>query len=302
MAHLGVINLPELLERILYFLAVDKSLYPALFVSRLWYRCGVPILWRRIELKWKHKHHSHLKKFMKILGRRQKPVYSSNLTHLEISNYYPLSDKKFNGIARLFPNIVHLDLNFSTGFGDKTLNRIAETYPNLKYLNLQKSRYTTWNCGIVTDKGLCAIARSCHKLEYLNISHRTEIIGISICDIIHSYPRLQHLEFSYCEVTFEIIKEIAGSCLNLKYLKVEGCDIVIKEVVDQLVSLLSSNIYVENFECIIPASFDAFPGMYVLPRRLIMTVDAPRDSKTVHEYVYNELRLGRVRNIDHQPR
>jgi hypothetical protein len=79
---------------------------------------------------------------MKILSRRQKLVYSSNLTHLEISNYYLLSDKKFNGIARLFPNVIHLDLNFSTEFSDKTLNRIAEIYPNLKYLNLQRSRYS----------------------------------------------------------------------------------------------------------------------------------------------------------------
>src|SRR2546430_5743024 len=82
MAYLGVINLPELLERILYFLAVDKFLYPALFVSRLWYRCGAPVLWKRIELKWKNKCHSQLKKFMKIVCKRQKPVYSSNLTHL----------------------------------------------------------------------------------------------------------------------------------------------------------------------------------------------------------------------------
>ena len=98
----------------------------------------------------------------------------------------------------------------------------------------------------MTDKGLTAIARSCHKLEYLNISYRTEIIGISICDIIHSCPRLQHLEFSYCEVTNEIIKEIASSCLNLKYLKLEGCDNVSKEAIDQLV-LLKPNIHVENF-------------------------------------------------------
>ena len=61
MAHLGVINLPELLERILYFLAVDKLLYPALFVSRLWYRWGAPILWKRIELKWENKCHSQFK-------------------------------------------------------------------------------------------------------------------------------------------------------------------------------------------------------------------------------------------------
>ncbi len=51
MAYSSVINLPELLEQILHFLLIDKSLYPALYVSRLWYRCGVPILWKRIELR-----------------------------------------------------------------------------------------------------------------------------------------------------------------------------------------------------------------------------------------------------------
>ena len=65
---------------------------------------------------------------MKIIQKRQKPIYSSNLTHLEILNYHPLLDKKFNSIVHLFPNIVYLDLNFSTGFSDKTLNRIAEIY------------------------------------------------------------------------------------------------------------------------------------------------------------------------------
>jgi len=70
---------------------------------------------------------------MKIVRRRSKLIFSSNLTHLGISHYHPLSDKKFNDIADTFPNIVHLDLNFSTGFNDKTLNRIAEIYSNLKY-------------------------------------------------------------------------------------------------------------------------------------------------------------------------
>ena len=51
MAQSIIFNIPELLEHILYFLAIDKSLYPALYVSRLWYRCSAPILWRHIELK-----------------------------------------------------------------------------------------------------------------------------------------------------------------------------------------------------------------------------------------------------------
>src|SRR3954471_19390383 len=53
MTYLTVFYLPELLEQILHFLAIDKSLHPALFVSQLWYRCGASILWRHIELKGK---------------------------------------------------------------------------------------------------------------------------------------------------------------------------------------------------------------------------------------------------------
>ena len=51
MAQSSIFYLPELLEQILHFLAIDKSLYPTLYISRLWYRCGAPILWRRIKLK-----------------------------------------------------------------------------------------------------------------------------------------------------------------------------------------------------------------------------------------------------------
>ena len=242
MAQSSIFYLPELLEHILHFLAIDKSLYPALFIFWLWYRCGAPILWRRVELKkGERKDCTRLKKFMKIVRKRQKPVYSSNLTHLEISHYRYLSDKKIKGIVCLFPNIVHLDFNFSTGFSDKTLNRIAESYPNLKYLNLQKDEYVSCNMGIITGEGLYAIARSCHKLEYLNISHRTDICGQSICNVIRSCPRLQQLDLSYCKFTDVTIKEIASSCLNLKYLNLEGC-----YKISKLVSL-NPNIHVDNF-------------------------------------------------------
>src|SRR4051812_27633964 len=51
MTQSSIFIISELLEQILHFLAIDKSLHPALFVSRLWYRCDASILWRRIELK-----------------------------------------------------------------------------------------------------------------------------------------------------------------------------------------------------------------------------------------------------------
>ncbi|UZO24875.1 uncharacterized protein OCT59_017168 [Rhizophagus irregularis] len=145
----------------------------------------------------------------------------------------------------------------------------------------------------------CAVV---YKLEYLNISCNTEIIGISICNIIHSCPRLQHLEFSYCEFTNKIIKEIASSCLNLKYLKLEGCD-VSKKAIGQLVSL-NPNFHVENFMCTItPPSLCEYPEMYVMSRRLRISVDASRDIKSIHEYVNDELKRMEddlIWNTDHQ--
>jgi hypothetical protein len=99
---------------------------------------------------------------------------------------------------------------------------------------------------IENDIGLSAIANSCHKLECLNISGRTEFSEVSICNVIRSCPRLQHLDLSFCEITNITIEEAVSSCLNLKYLKLEGCYKISKEAIDRLISL-NPNIHVENF-------------------------------------------------------
>src|ERR1043165_1660678 len=372
MTHTGIFNIQELLEQILHFLLIDKSLYPALFVSRLWYRCGAPILWRRIELKGNNRrygynvnNHFRLEKFVKIMCRKNKPAYASNVTYLEISNYYRLSDKKIKSIVNTFPNIIHLNFKKNIDFGNKSLFIIAESYSNLRYLNL-------WDAEAITDKGLCALAGSCYKLEHLNISycrnitdkslfvidnchdlqefhfakarwitdksiscilnscsnlrnldisyskgdvkdasmliqrclsieyldfasimafhnnalivaiirgssnlrhleighndigdeitealthfcHKLEYLDLSgctfiselsICNVIRSCQKIQHLSFGYCNITSTTIKEIARSCPNLKFLDLEGCRNISKEAIDQL----NPNIHIENFD------------------------------------------------------
>src|ERR1043166_5321153 len=177
MAHTNVFNIQELLEQILFFLAIDKSLYPTLFVCRHWYRCGAPILWKRIKLKGKGtKNRPRLERFIKIVRERHKPVYSSSITHLKISYYHSLSDKKIKDIVSSCPNIIHLNFKRSTGFSDKALILIAGAYPNLKYLNLcdYVDAYGTLYQRF-TNKGLLAISSSYHKLEYLNIYLHTGI-------------------------------------------------------------------------------------------------------------------------------
>ena len=184
--QLNIFDLPELLEQILYFLEINRSLYPALFVNRLWYRCGILLLWRRVELRGNYIHYGHyfpdeynyceryrtrLESFIKLICEEKKPVYASNLKSLKISYYCSITHKL---IRSIIPNIIHLDFKKSVGISDKTLIRIASSYPNLKHLNL-------WDNRMITDERLllCQIAQSCYKLEYLNISYCRGITDIN---------------------------------------------------------------------------------------------------------------------------
>ncbi|PKY63443.1 hypothetical protein RhiirA4_492384, partial [Rhizophagus irregularis] len=183
-----------MLHKLITELTTESTKDPTL--NRLWYRCGAPILWKHIELKGDEVEDKfRLERFLKIVpGGGRKPVYSSKLTHLKITHYPSLSNKKIKGIVHTFQNIIHLDFEGSTDSIGKVLKLIAKSYPNLEYLNISvlRGRFKSEN-----DIGLSAIANSCHRLEYLNISNRTEFSEISICNIIRSCPRLQQLDLSY---------------------------------------------------------------------------------------------------------
>ena len=125
----------------------------------------------------------------------------------------------------------------------KVLKLIAELYPNLKYLNISTLCNRFWPKNNIS---LTAITNLCHKLEYLNISNRTEFSEISICNVIRSCLRLQQLNLGFCGISDITIEEIARSCLNLKFLNLKGCYNISKKAVDQLI-LLNQNIHVENF-------------------------------------------------------
>ncbi|CAJ0630045.1 7276_t:CDS:2, partial [Entrophospora sp. SA101] len=76
--------LPEILTEIFSYLAEDKTLYPTLFVNRLWYLCSTPILWKRVEFVGCKKSLIYWKKFKKVVHTR-KPLYISKLNELYIS-------------------------------------------------------------------------------------------------------------------------------------------------------------------------------------------------------------------------
>ncbi len=77
-----------------------------------------------------------MKKFIKLVHGKQKPVYCLDVTHLEISYYHSLWNEKIIGIMHSCLNIIHLGFKNSIGFSNRVLEPIAGLYPNLKYLNL----------------------------------------------------------------------------------------------------------------------------------------------------------------------
>ena len=131
---------------------------------------------------------------------------------------------------------------------------------------------------------------SCHRLEYLNISNRRKYSETSICNVIRSCPRLQQLDLSFCQITDITIKEIVGSCLNLKYLNLEGCSNISKEAVDQLVSL-NPNIHIENFVPIQvpPLNNRVLDVIYELARHLGIQHDALKDVASLDNFINDKL-------------
>src|SRR2546423_14465080 len=95
----------------------------------------------------------------------------------------------------------------------------------------------------IGDEVTEALAHICHKLEYLDLSSCSFVSEPSICNVIRSYPKLQHLDLSCCNITSMTIKEIARSYLNLKFLDLDGCENISKKAMDQL----NPNIHI-NFD------------------------------------------------------
>src|SRR6266487_2352863 len=208
---LNIFDLPELLEQILYYLEIDRSLYPALFVNHFWYHCGAPILWRDIDffidcqgntynnnssgdLYWR------LLKFKRVMCGKIKPLYCSKMVYLSLEGL-KISDALISAILHSCPDIRFLILNRSYGFTNIPIIEIAKFCPKLIHLSLN-------SCKCLTDRCITEIARSC--------------------------PKLRHLELGDCSISNKAIEEIARNCTNLKYLSLKGCKGISKEVMKNL--------------------------------------------------------------------
>src|SRR5437879_7572764 len=117
--------LPELLTEIFSYLAIDKALYPTLFVNRLWYINSVSVIWGKVEFVGCKKSLIYWKKFKKVVHTR-KPLYISKLTELYISRC-KVSGGTLYQIRGLCPNLRRLTISNCRGFSSETIGKIV--YP-----------------------------------------------------------------------------------------------------------------------------------------------------------------------------
>ncbi|CAG8768404.1 22118_t:CDS:1 [Dentiscutata erythropus] len=269
MTHLLII--PELLENIFSFLVKDKTLYPALFVNRLWYYCSAPILWRRIEFsiednqqrRWGKNTSGPLywqfKKFKRVMCEKIKSHYCSKIIYLKLAGL-KISDALLIAILRSCPDINFLILDRSDGFSnipimkiakyclkllhlsldackaitDKCIFKIARSCPNLKYISLA-SLYRDSN---IYSESVIEIARSCLNLVYLNLNGQPFINNESICIIARSCVNLQHLDLSFNDIiTDEAICAIATGCPDMRSYFLEECKQITNKSIKKIAQL-----------------------------------------------------------------
>ncbi|CAG8741746.1 26688_t:CDS:2, partial [Racocetra persica] len=89
---------------------------------------------------------------------------------------------------------------------DALIVAIIKASSNLRHLEIGSND--------IGDEVTEALAHTCYKLEYLDLSCCSFVSESSICNVIHSCPKLQHFNLSFCEISNITIKEIAHSCLK----------------------------------------------------------------------------------------
>ncbi|CAB4401216.1 unnamed protein product [Rhizophagus irregularis] len=132
-------------------------------------------------------------------------------------------------------------ISWSKSISNTAIINIAHSYPNLLRLELSE-------CAYISDRAIREIAKSCHRLEHLNLGsyerNKLEHLDIFGCDdvtvsgihdIARSCPKLKHLDLGNCEmIGNSAIREIARSCSNLKFLGLESCKGISKNVLEKL--------------------------------------------------------------------
>ncbi|XP_015259673.1 PREDICTED: LOW QUALITY PROTEIN: F-box/LRR-repeat protein 13, partial [Cyprinodon variegatus] len=145
-------------------------------------------------------------------------VDAAKLKAFIIEGNNQISDVSWKVLCSHSQGLLRLHAADCLGMTDNSLRYVA-SLKNLKYLDISLSSSVS-DAGIkyLTDKA------STNQLHYLSISQCCLITDVSVRRIAQRYPKLYHLNLSYCErLTDAAVKWLSGS--SICSLDISGCNI-----------------------------------------------------------------------------
>ncbi|CAG8461219.1 9225_t:CDS:2 [Funneliformis caledonium] len=210
----------ELLHCIFSLLGKDqKSLSRISIVCRKWRAIALPILFHKPQFS----NVRNFQTFLKIPTSSGILVREIDLTGLS-HRWTEIIDADIIALVNLCPNLTILDISYCHQLHDSTLTHIANHLgSNLTTLNVS-------SCPKFTDVGFSALARSCKVLTSLDFSY-TDITDTALSKFAVTCPTIKWLNLKYCELLTDLsLDELKRMCKELRFLEIEGCYGVLREI------------------------------------------------------------------------
>ncbi|CAG8596382.1 1175_t:CDS:1 [Diversispora eburnea] len=155
-----------------------------------------------------------------------------DLKHIGISGGRNcITDKSIREITRFNPNIQSLNFNYCKKLTDSTIYTLVDSYPDLRKLNLS-------DCEEISNIGIRQIAR-CHNLEHLALNSLGFLNDETICIIVQSCLNIRYLNLEFCNVTDTAVEAVTRSCRNIEYLNLYGSESITDKSISKLAKMCS---------------------------------------------------------------
>ncbi|KAJ2956058.1 hypothetical protein NQZ79_g8039 [Umbelopsis isabellina] len=218
--------LPELLDQIFIFLALDNSLHACTLVCKDWYTCASRVLWQKVVFEDNQiNHFEKFEEFASVFASWKPPLHA-------IRRLLPLCDLGPFQKAQLKNSSDECDLNndvltFHNPIVEATSRNIERYHRILRHLSLRKVKDSSIN------EPLLAVAKFAKALTHLDMYICDYLVDTTVMAFIT--PNLTNISFAGChQITDTSITMVAKTCPNLIHLDLRACGSVSDASISQI--------------------------------------------------------------------
>lgn len=214
--------LPELLDQIFEFLALENSLHACILVCRDWHTCAARVLWQRVVFEdTQVNHFEKFEDFASVFAIWKPPLHTMRrlLPLCDLGSFQKEQGKNTNDDCVQY-NADYEVLALQVPKSDQDVNIASsniETYRRvLRHLSLRKVKDSTIN------EPLLAVAKYAQELTHLDMYICDYLVDSTVMAYIT--PNLTNISFAGChQITDASILVVAETCHKLVHLDLRAC-------------------------------------------------------------------------------